>query len=153
MDNDKKQQNIKLIEQLEDYFKENARRFNIETAFLFGSRAGGFPAKYSDVDIGILFDNNEFTDEDVFLRITDISMELSGTVNLEINVIPVYCDFRKPLLYYNVIVLGKPLYIGNLDKYASLKNEAIFQMEDFNIFGEKWMIEVAKNKLKEIINA
>ncbi|MHB1664960.1 MAG: nucleotidyltransferase domain-containing protein [bacterium] len=150
---DKKQKNIKLINHLEDFFEKNAKKFNIETAFLFGSQAGGFPTENSDIDIGIVFNNNKLSDDDIFLKITDISFEISGIVNSDINIIPVYYDFRKPLLYYNVIVLGKPLYIGNFDRYISLKNEAIFQMEDFSIFGEKWMIEIAKNKLKEIINA
>ncbi len=149
----KKQKNIKLIKHLENFFKENAQKFNIGMAFLFGSHAGGFPTEDSDVDIGIVFNNNELSDEDVFLKITDISLELSGIVSSDVNVIPVYYDFRKPLLYYNIIVLGKPLYIEDFDRYISLKNETIFQMEDFSIFGEKWMIEIAKNKLKDIINA
>jgi len=149
----KKLGNIKIAKQLEDFFNKNAQKFNIEMAFLFGSQAGGFPMEDSDIDIGIVFNNNKLSDDDIFSKITDISLKISGVVNSDINIIPVYYDFRKPLLYYNVIVLGMPLYIGNFDGYISLKNEAIFQMEDFSIFGEKWMIEIAKNKLKEIINA
>lgn len=150
---DKQNKNITLIRNLEIFFKENAKKFNIAMAFLFGSQASGFPMENSDVDIGIVFNVNELSDNDVFSKITDISFNLSGIINSDINVIPVYYDFRKPLLYYNIIVLGKPLYIENFNIYISLKNEAIFQMEDFSIFGEKWMIEIAKNKLKEIINA
>ena len=71
----------------------------------------------------------------------------------KINFYRQFWDFRKPFLYYNVIVLGKPLYIENYDKYIVLRNEAMFQMEDFSIFGEKWMFETAKNKLRDIINA
>ena len=121
--------------------------------FLFGSQASGFPTKDSDIDIGIVFDKNNFSDKEVFFKTTDISNELSKIISGEVNTIAVYNDFRKPLLYYNIIVLGKPLYIENYDKYISLRNEAIFQMEDFSIFGEKWMLETAKNKLKDIVNA
>jgi len=150
---DKKQSKIVQPQHLEDFFRKNAQKFNIEMAFLFGSQASGFPMEDSDIDIGIVFNNNKFSNDDIFSKITDISLEISEMGNSDINIIPVYYDFRKPLLYYNVIVLGKPLYIGNFNRYISLKNEAIFQMEDFSIFGEKWMIEIAKNKLKEIKNA
>ena len=149
----KKLENINIIKQLENFFKKNAKKFNVETAFLFGSQASGFPTKDSDIDIGIVFDKNNFSDKEVFFKTTDISNELSKIISGEVNTIAVYNDFRKPLLYYNIIVLGKPLYIENYDKYISLRNEAIFQMEDFSIFGEKWMLETAKNKLKDIVNA
>ena len=149
----KKLENINIIKQLENFFKKNAQKFNVEAAFLFGSQASGFPTKDSDIDIGIVFDKNNFSDKEVFFKTTDISNELSKIISGEVNTIAVYNDFRKPLLYYNIIVLGKPLYIENYDKYISLRNEAIFQMEDFSIFGEKWMLETAKNKLKDIVNA
>jgi predicted nucleotidyltransferase len=149
----KKSGNINIIKRLENFFKKNAQKFNVETAFLFGSQASGFPTKDSDIDIGIVFDNNKFSDEEIFFKTTDISNELSKIISGEVNIIPVYNDFRKPFLYYNVIVLGKPLYIENYDKYIVLRNEAMFQMEDFSIFEEKWMFETAKNKLRDIINA
>jgi len=149
----KKLENINIIKQLESFFDKNAQKLNIEIVFLFGSQAGGFPKEDSDIDIGIVFGSDKFSDEEIFLKSTDISSDISEIAGSDVNVIPVYNDFRKPLLYYNIIILGKPLYIGNYDKYVSLKNEAIFQMEDFSIFGEKWMFEVAKNKLKDIVNA
>ena len=39
---DKKQKNIKLIKHLEDFFRKNAQKFNIEMAFLFGSLQRNF---------------------------------------------------------------------------------------------------------------
>lgn len=36
---------------------------------------------------------------------------------------------------------------------AALLNEAIFQMEDFSIFGVGWQLEVADRNIKEIIRA
>ena len=122
----KKLENINIIKQLENFFKKNAQKFNVEAAFLFGSQASGFPTKDSDIDIGIVFDKNNFSDKEVFFKTTDISNELSKIISGEVNTIAVYNDFRKPLLYYNIIVLGKPLYIENYDKYISLRNEAIF---------------------------
>ena len=153
---DKEPTNMNIIKQLENFFKKNAQKYNIEAAFLFGSHVNGFPNKDSDIDIGIVFDSDKFSafsDEEIFFKTTDIANELYKIMSAEVNVMPVYNDFRKPFLYYNIIVLGIPLFIKNYDKYIALRNEAIFQMEDFSIFGEKWMLESAKNKLKDITHA
>lgn len=53
---------------LEVYFKEIADVYGIETAFLYGSWARGYPKKSSDVDIAVVL--AEMSDEDeVFKRI------------------------------------------------------------------------------------
>ena len=67
------QEEIKNI--LETYFKEIADVCGIEMAFLYGSRARGYPKESSDVDIAIVF--SETDDEDkVFGKITDITLSL-----------------------------------------------------------------------------
>lgn len=142
-----------IISCLEGFFKRNAKHFHIEMAFLFGSRAQGFPREDSDIDIGVVFNNDALSDKSIFLDITDISLRLLKLTNFDVNIIPIYMDFRKPLLYYNIIVLGKLLYVKDYNKYIVIKNEAIFQMEDFCIFGEKWKMEIAKKKLEEVVNA
>ncbi|MCL4322763.1 MAG: nucleotidyltransferase domain-containing protein [Deltaproteobacteria bacterium] len=142
-----------LLTALEEFFKRNAEHFNLAIVFLFGSRAGGFPRKDSDIDIGVIFNDLTLSEESIFLKITDMSLDLIELTKLDVNVIPVYPDFRKPLLYYNIIVAGKPLYIKDFNQYVEIKNEAIFQMEDFNIFGKKWQTKVARKKLEEIAGA
>jgi hypothetical protein len=57
------------------------------------------------------------------------------------------------MLYYNAIVSGVPIYILEHASYIRLRNEAIFQMEDFKIFGIDWYFEVAKRNLEAIRNA
>ena len=64
----KKSGNIYIIKPLENFFKKNAQKFNVETAFLFGSQASDFPTKDSDIDIGIVFDNNKFSNEEIFFK-------------------------------------------------------------------------------------
>ena len=64
----KKLENINIIKQLENFFKKNAQKFNVEAVFLFGSQASGFPTKDSDIDIGIVFDNNKFSNEEIFFK-------------------------------------------------------------------------------------
>jgi hypothetical protein len=62
-------------------------------------------------------------------------------------------DFRKPLLYYNAIVQGEPIYIKNFESYIEIKNEALYQMEDYSIFGLPWQIEMAERNLQELRHA
>lgn len=136
--------NLEMV--LKAFFKERA--YNIDMAFLYGSWTGGFPTKDSDVDLAILF--KELSDDEIFKTITEISYNLSLRIKKEVNVLPIYRDFRKPFLYYNAIVLGIPVYIKDFEEYVSLKNEAIYQMEDFGIFGTKWQLELTHKNLEKL---
>jgi predicted nucleotidyltransferase len=138
-----------LQDMLENCFKEIADTFRIEMAFLYGSWARGCQKKSSDVDIAIVFYETDEEDK-VFKKITDITLSLMRRIKLEVNIIPIFLDFRKPMLYYNAIVLGIPVFIREQDKYAALLNEAIFQMEDFSIFGTEWQLEIAEKNIKEL---
>jgi hypothetical protein len=57
------------------------------------------------------------------------------------------------MLYYNAIVLGIPVFIRDQNRYAALLNEAIFQMEDFSMFGTQWQLEIAEKNLEELRHA
>lgn len=144
------QEEIKNI--LERHFKEISDVYGIEMAFLYGSWARGYPKESSDVDIAIVFSEIDSEDK-VFEKITDITLSLMGKIKLEVNIIPVFLDFRKPMLYYNAIVLGIPVFIRDRNRHAALLNEAIFQMEDFSIFGTGWQLEVAEKNIKELTHA
>jgi len=138
-----------IISALQEFFQHKAERFNVQTAFLYGSRARGFPRHDSDIDIAIAF-NDESSEEEAFEHLTAISLSISETIGLEVNVIPIYRDFRKPILYYNAIVLGTPVYVKDFMKYVGLKNEAIYQMEDFEIFGFGWQLALTRKNLEAI---
>ena len=102
----------------------------------------------SDIDIAILFSDDLRSEKVVFDHITDISYRLTDKLKKEVNVLKIYNDFRKPMLYYNAIVLGIPVFIKNKDRFLSVITEAIYQMEDFSIFGLHWQREVAKRNLE-----
>jgi hypothetical protein len=70
-----------------------------------------------------------------------------------VNVIPIFSDFRKPMLYYNAIVRGIPVFIKDYSRYVQWVNEALHQMEDFGIFGRQWQIALTRNNLEEIRHA
>ena len=142
-----------IIKCLRNYFDRNADRYKLEMVFLFGSWAKGSPRNDSDIDIAALFSDEPSSDYDSFEKITDISLSLSEELGREVNVIQIYRDFRKPMLYYNAIVLGLPVYLHGQDKYIHIRNEALYHMEDYSIFGLDWQYEVAKNNLEAIQNA
>lgn len=139
-----------IINYLKSFFKEKVEDYKLGIVFLYGSSARGFPREDSDIDIGIVFQDNTLSDDELFRIITDISLCLFSEINLEVNIVPIYPDFRKPMLYYNVIVLGTPLYIRDYNEYIDVKNEAIYQMEDFSIFGINWQLKAARNNLEGI---
>jgi len=142
-----------IINYLKNFFKERAEDYKLKMVFLYGSWARGYPREDSDLDMGIVFQDNTLSDDELFRMITDISLCLFSEINLEVNIVPIYPDFRKPMLYYNIIILGTPLYIKDYNEYIDLKNEAIYQMEDFSIFGINWQLKAARKNMMEITNA
>ena len=146
-------QKEKIILKLNVYFKQKASGYHIEMAFLYGSWAKGYPHHDSDLDLALLFSSQIRSEEYIFQLITQISYELSKDLGREVNIIPIYSDFPHPMLYYNAIILGIPLYVKDEDKFIQLKLESIYQMEDFQIFGITWQRKVAQDTIKEIIHA
>lgn len=142
-----------IIEDVKNYFKEKAESLSIEMAFLYGSWARGYPGQDSDLDIAVVFAKESFSEDELFEFLTIISLDISRKIGLETDIISVYKDFRKPMLYYNAIVLGIPVFFNNFDRYIDLKNEAIYQMEDFSIFGLSWQLEVARRNMEELKHA
>jgi predicted nucleotidyltransferase len=142
-----------IIKRLKDYFDRNAGRYKLEMVFLYGSWAKGFPRYDSDVDIALIFSDETISDDESLRKITDISLSLSEELGREVNAIRIYKDFRKPMLYYNAIILGLPVYIREQDKYIHIKNDALYHMEDYCIFGLDWQYEVATKNLEAIRHA
>ena len=142
-----------IIKRLRNYFDRNAGRYKLEMVFLYGSWTKGFPRYDSDVDIAVIFLDEPSSDDESFGKITDISLSLSEELGREVNIIQVYKDFRKPMLYYNAILLGLPVYIQEPDKYIRIKNHALYHMEDYSIFGIDWQYEVAKKNLEALRHA
>jgi predicted nucleotidyltransferase len=140
---------IKIVEILRGYFQREALSLGVEMAFLYGSWAAGFPRPDSDVDIAIVFDEEGIEEDVLFEQLTSITVDLIRLLSREANVIPIYRDFRKPMLYYNAIVKGIPVFFSDFQRYIALFIEAIYHMEDFQIFGREWLIAVATKNLEE----
>lgn len=138
----------RVISTLEKFFIENSAKYSLDTAVVFGSLARGVVRKDSDIDIAVVF-SNYITDKYLkFELITDITYELTKILKRDVNIISISWDFDHPMLYYNAIVLGTPIFIKDPDLYLKLKLEAIHQMEDFQIFGTRWQFEVVKKLIR-----
>jgi predicted nucleotidyltransferase len=142
-----------IISECEKFFKKRASQYKVENAFLYGSWARGYPRQDSDIDIAVMFLDESCSEDITFERITAMSVSLVSEIGLEVNIIAIHRDFNEPMLYYNAIVLGEPVFIKDYAKYIDLKNEAIYQMEDFSIFGIDWQINAAKRNLEVISHA
>jgi len=140
----------KIIHRLRNFFPEKAKDYGLEMAFLYGSWARGFPKEDSDVDIAVYFSEENCSEDELFRRMNDISPILEKELGREVNIIVLRPDFDKPMLYYNAIASGIPVYIRSKDKYLGMRNEAIHQMEDFNIFGPEWQLSIARKNLEAI---
>lgn len=139
-----------IINGLKNFFSKKAQHYGLEMAFLFGSWARGYPKEDSDVDIAIVFIEEPGSDKELFQYLNDISLSLIKELGREVNSIVIQSNFNKPMLYYNAIVLGIPVFIKDRDKYVHLRNEAIFQMEDFNLFGIDWQVGITRKNLEEL---
>ena len=142
-----------IITCLKNFFDKMSRRYGVEMVFLYGSWAKGFPRPDSDLDVAVLFSESSLSEEEYFSQICDISLRLSELLNLEVNVIQIHESFDKPMLYYNAIVLGVPIYVRSHEKYIRVTNEALYQMEDYSIFGLGWQHEVTGKNLEALRNA
>lgn len=142
-----------IINLLKIFFKKCADQYGIECSFLYGSWGWGEPREDSDVDIAILFSDTASSDNEIFDSITDISLRLTEKLSSEASVLVIDRDFKHPMLYYNAIVHGIPVFVRHSDTYHSLILEAIYQMEDFSLFGTDWQLKIARKNMEALTHA
>lgn len=137
---------------LKSYFGRRSRTYHIDTAFLYGSWAAGYPKIGSDVDIAVIF-NKKMDSDKLFDIITTLSLEITNLLKIETNVLYIDREFYRPMLYYNAIVQGIPVFIKSFTRYVDARFYAIYQMEDFSIFGTKRQSEIVERRLEKLNNA
>lgn len=153
-----------IILRLKKFFKSRASQYYVEMVFLYGSLVSGQPRSDSDVDLAILFSDEIDSPEKIYSLITEITYELTQKLNKEVhpireflsngvNIVSIDKNFSHPMLYYNAIVLGIPMFIKDGNKLLNLKLEAIHQMEDFQIYGVAWQREIARKILQGVTYA
>ncbi len=137
------------ISLLKTYFQSTAEKYNIDLAFLYGSWAAGLQRKESDIDIAVMF-IGEMEDDEVFEIITVMSLELTDILKKEVNVLFIDNDLSRPMIYYNAIIHGIPVYFRDFTRYADVRMQAIHRMEDFNIFGRKWQENIVNRRMEAL---
>ena len=141
-----------IVSLLKDFFQVRANSYQIDMAFLYGSRAGGYPRDASDIDVAVLFLPDQKNEDAIFKRVTEISFSLSGIFGKDVNLLVLDRDFKKPMLQYNAIVLGIPVFIRSFDSYIDFYLESLYQMEDFSLFGIEWQLAISEKRLKRDLN-
>lgn len=141
-----------IVSLLKDFFQVRADSYQIDMAFLYGSRAGGYPRDGSDVDVAALFMPDQRNEDAIFDRVTEISFSLSGILGKDVNLLVLDRDFKKPMLQYNAVVLGIPVFTRNFDSYIDFYLESLHQMEDFSLFGIGWQLTISEKRLKRKLN-
>jgi predicted nucleotidyltransferase len=142
-----------IVTALREFFRRRAVGFGLEEAFLYGSWAMGHGRADSDIDIAVVFKEEDLSDEEIFQRIDELTSGLSEILSCEVSVIPVYLDFRKPALYYNAVIKGIPVYVAEQSRHLRLLSVALYHMEDFEIFGTEWQLTIARSNLETLQNA
>ncbi len=141
-----------MVAVLKDYFESKADSFNIDMAFLYGSWACGYPLDESDIDVAVL-SSKEMDEDMAFEVVSTISLELTEQLRHETNVLYMDTELSKPMLHYNAIVHGIPVYIKDFERYVDLRLKAISQMEDFSLFGTKWQAEIVRKRMEALNRA
>lgn len=141
-----------IISTLKSYFNSRCSDYNIELAVLYGSYAHGHPREESDIDIAVLF-SDKMGEEGIFKIADNIALELTNILKHEINILHIDWDLSKPMLHYNAIVYGIPVFMKDFTLYVDVVLKAIGQMEDFSIFGIKWQFEIANKRLEKLNHA
>jgi len=141
-----------IVSALTAYFEHKADIYNIDMVFLYGSWVGGHPKKESDIDVALVLDK-EMDEERIFDIVTGVSLELTEITKKETNILYIDTEFSKPMLYYNAIIHGIPVFMKDFTRYVDMKLKAIAQMEDFSIFGIQWQAEIVKRRLEAFKNA
>lgn len=144
---------VELINDLRVFFDAYAVDYQVEMAFIYGSWSAGLERRDSDVDVAVVFGRTVTNNDRAFFLITDLSYRLSERLKREVNVISIANDMGHPMLYYNAFILGKPVFIGDKNRYVDLMLELIYQMEDFQIFGTPWQREAARKNMEGFNNA
>lgn len=141
---------VELINDLRVFFDAYALSYQVEMAFLYGSWSVGLERGDSDVDVAVVFGKTvtSTSSDRAFFLITELSYRLSEQFKKEVNVISIDNNFSHPMLYYNAVIAGKPVFIGDNNRYVELMLKAIYQMEDFQIFGIPWQREAARKNME-----
>ena len=105
----------------------------VVVAYLFGSRARGLRTRYSDIDVAILLSKTPHSLLDYYLSMVN---KISGAVGCEADL--VILNNAPPLLKYQVIKYGKPIYVKSERERILFEARSICEYLDFRRAMERY---------------
>lgn len=115
-------------------------------AFLYGSAAAGMLKDESDIDVAILFDS--VSGRDAFDLVSGLETELTIILKRDTEILVLDREKVRPLLFFNAVVHGIPVYFRDFTRLVDLKNEALGLKEDWELFGTSWQADLAAKKIE-----
>ncbi|MEN6376036.1 MAG: nucleotidyltransferase domain-containing protein [Smithella sp.] len=112
--------NSEIIDKLKDYFEITS---GVLLVFLFGSAVSGKMTEESDIDIGILFEN----EPDIF-EINELKSELNGILKREIDI--AVLNSAAPVLKMQVLKKGILVFTKDKKYYNQFFVDTINQYDD-----------------------
>lgn len=134
---------------IEEIVKSKAKDWKLKAFFLFGSTAYDMDTVRSDIDIAVAFEENLDRSTKKTIR-NHIIKTLSQATGREIDIVEIEDKANKPLLLYNAIINGIPVYIKSEEFYKELITKYTKEMENHytNRIGER--IKKCEKMLAEI---
>jgi len=121
-----------LISRLHPIFE----KYNVQTAYLFGSRADGSAYPDSDYDIACLFDNYDSIRKDYDFVIS-LQMELEEAL-APVKIDLVILNKASIIMRFNIIKHGVILYCNDDDKRTDFEDIVIRDYLDFKPFIDRF---------------
>lgn len=115
-----------------------AKKYKINTFYVFGSRATGKTTKLSDYDFAVLFDDKVLEEQYGDYQIKIISELLRLVKSDHIDLVILNNKKMPLLLKYNVIKEGKILFEKNKSKRVYLEVNILSRWLDWQYFEKMW---------------
>ena len=115
-----------------------AKKYKINTFYIFGSQATGKAGKLSDYDFAVLLDYKVLAEKygDYQIKIISELLRLIKTDHIDLVILN---DEKTPLLLkYNVIKTGKILFEKNKNKRVNLEVNILRRWLDWQYFEKMW---------------
>jgi len=104
-------------------YKKIFRKYPVQTAYLFGSRARGKAGKLSDYDFAVLLDEKKVSEKQYSKYQLEIISDLLKEIKTDHIDLVILNNSKTPLfLKYNVIKEGKIIYEKNKTAESERKN-------------------------------
>ena len=113
----------KLSEEISKYF---INKDEVVAVYIFGSYAKGLERSFSDLDIGILFNENE---RDIINKINLYMIELSRITRKDIH--PVILNSTSEELMRQIFSKGKCILVNDSKKLSIFKTTMYSRISDF----------------------